>query len=106
MTRREILKSDKLPARPRRTRSRRVGQPAVHLRAVPPTPQDIAGQTRQVMEKLKAIMAEAGTGFEHALKYLLLTDISEFRAVQQCIARMSARKPCLDRSGGAGRPGL
>lgn len=43
------------------------------------TSADIEGQTAQVMEKLKVILEEAGTSFEHALKATCwLTDISEF----------------------------
>lgn len=52
------------------------------------TSADIEGQTEQVMEKLKLIMEEAGTSFEHALKATcFLTDISEFQRFNAVYAR-------------------
>lgn len=81
MTTREILKSDNLPAPAAPYSVATIWGDLLFISGQVPsdTSQDIEGQTEQVMEKLKAIMAEAGTGFEHALKATcFLTDISEF----------------------------
>jgi len=81
MTQREILQSDKLPAPAAPYSVATIWGDLLFISGQVPadTSQDIAGQTEQVMEKLKAIMTEAGTGFEHALKATcFLTDISEF----------------------------
>jgi 2-iminobutanoate/2-iminopropanoate deaminase len=90
MTKREILKSDKLPT-PASPYSVAVkwGDILFISGQVPSdASQDIAGQTQQVMEKLQAIMAEAGTGFEHALKATcFLSDISEFQQFNEVYKR-------------------
>ena len=81
MTKREILQSDKLPAPAAPYSVATIWGDLLFISGQVPsdTSQDIEGQTEQVMEKLKAIMAEAGTGFEHALKATcFLTDIGEF----------------------------
>ena len=81
MTQRKILQSDKLPAPAAPYSVATIWGDLLFISGQVPadTSQDIAGQTEQVMEKLKAIMTEAGTGFEHALKATcFLTDISEF----------------------------
>jgi 2-iminobutanoate/2-iminopropanoate deaminase len=90
MTQREILKSDKLPApaAPYSVATRWGDLLFISGQVPSDTSQDIAGQTEQVMEKLKAIMAEAGTGFEHALKATcFLTDISEFQQFNEVYRR-------------------
>ncbi|HUG16828.1 MAG TPA: RidA family protein [Thermomicrobiales bacterium] len=90
MTRREILKSDKLPApaAPYSVATRWGDLLFISGQVPSDTSQDITGQTEQVMEKLKAIMTEAGTGFEHALKATcFLTNISEFQAFNAVYAR-------------------
>jgi 2-iminobutanoate/2-iminopropanoate deaminase len=82
MTTREILKSDRLPvpASPYSVATRWGDLLFISGQVPDDTSQDIAGQTEQVMEKLLAIMTEAGTGFEHALKATcFLTDITEFQ---------------------------
>ena len=81
MTKREILKSDKLPVPAAPYSVATIWGDLLFISGQVPsdTSEDIEGQTRQVMEKLKAIMDEAGTGFEHALKATcFLTDIAEF----------------------------
>lgn len=81
MTQREILQSDKLPAPAAPYSVATIWSDVLFIsgQIASDTSLDIDGQTRQVMEKLKAIMSEAGTGFEHALKATcFLTDISEF----------------------------
>jgi 2-iminobutanoate/2-iminopropanoate deaminase len=90
MTQREILKSDKLPvpAAPYSVATKWGNLLFISGQVPSDTSQDIAGQTEQVMEKLKAIMAEAGTGFEHALKATcFLTDISEFQQFNEVYRR-------------------
>ena len=90
MTQREILKSDKLPvpSSPYSVATRWGDLLFISGQVPSDTSQDIEGQTEQVMEKLKAIMAEAGTGFEHALKATcFLTDISEFQAFNEVYRR-------------------
>jgi 2-iminobutanoate/2-iminopropanoate deaminase len=90
MTQREILKSDKLPtpSSPYSVATRWGDLLFISGQVPDDTSQDIGGQTEQVMEKLKAIMTEAGTGFEHALKATcFLTDISEFQAFNDVYRR-------------------
>jgi 2-iminobutanoate/2-iminopropanoate deaminase len=90
MTQREILQSDKLPAPAAPYSIATIWGDVLFISGQVPsdTSQDIAGQTEQVMEKLKAIMAEAGTGFEHALKATcFLTDISEFSRFNDVYSR-------------------
>lgn len=82
MTRREILKSDKLPVptNPYSVATRWGDLLFISGQVPADTSQDITGQTKQVMDKLQAILTEAGTSFEHALKATCyLTDISEFQ---------------------------
>ena len=81
MTMREILKSDKLPApaAPYSVATRWGDLLFISGQVPADVSLDITGQTEQVMEKLKAIMTEAGTGFERALKATcFLTDIADF----------------------------
>ncbi|HMM43317.1 MAG TPA: RidA family protein [Thermomicrobiales bacterium] len=83
MTKREILKSDKLPApaNPYSVATMWGGLLFTSGQVADDTSLDVAGQTEQVMEKLKLIMKEAGTGFEHALKSTcFLADINDFQA--------------------------
>jgi 2-iminobutanoate/2-iminopropanoate deaminase len=98
MTKREILKSDKLPApaAPYSVATKWGNLLFISGQVPGDTSQDIAGQTRQVMEKLKAIMAEAGTGFENALKATcFLTDISEFGQFNEVYREyVGEEKPC------------
>src|SRR6476659_3994402 len=98
MTTREILKSDKLPApaAPYSVATRWGDLLFISGQVPGDVSQDIAGQTRQVMEKLKAIMAEAGTGYENALKATcFLTDISEFAQFNEVYREyVGEEKPC------------
>lgn len=98
MTRREILRSDKLPvpAAPYSVATKWGNLLFISGQVPSDTSQDIAGQTRQVMEKLKLIMEEAGTGFEHALKATcFLTDISEFAQFNEVYREyVGEEKPC------------
>lgn len=82
MTKREILQSEQLPkpAAPYSVATRWGDLLFISGQVPSDTSQDIVGQTAQVMEKLRFIMAEAGTSFEHALKATCyLADISEFQ---------------------------
>lgn len=58
------------------------GQVGADLRGqVPP---DIRAQTRNTFENLRAILAGAGSGFEHVLKVTVyLTDINDFAAMNE-----------------------
>ena len=98
MTQREILKSDKLPApaAPYSVATKWGNLLFISGQVPSDTSQDIAGQTRQVMEKLKLIMAEAGTGYEHALKATcFLTDINEFAQFNEVYREyVGEEKPC------------
>jgi 2-iminobutanoate/2-iminopropanoate deaminase len=98
MTKREILRSDKLPApaAPYSIATKWGNLLFISGQVPSDTSQDIEGQTEQVMEKLKAIMAEAGTGFENALKATcFLTDISEFARFNEVYKRyVGEEKPC------------
>ena len=90
MTKREILQSDKLPvpAAPYSVATIWGDLLFISGQIASDTSQDIEGQTEQVMEKLKTIMAEAGTGFENALKATcFLTDISEFARFNEVYRR-------------------
>ena len=90
MTKREILQSDKLPAPAAPYSVATIWGDLLFISGQIPsdTSQDIEGQTEQVMEKLKAIMTEAGTGFEHALKATcFLTDVSEFSRFNEVYSR-------------------
>jgi 2-iminobutanoate/2-iminopropanoate deaminase len=98
MTKREILRSDKLPApaAPYSIATKWGNLLFISGQVPSDTSQDIEGQTEQVMEKLKAIMAEAGTGFENALKATcFLTDISEFARFNEVYKLyVGEEKPC------------
>jgi reactive intermediate/imine deaminase len=90
MTQREILQSERLPkpAAPYSVATKWGDLLFISGQVPSDTSQDISGQTEQVMEKLKLIMEEAGTGFEHALKATcFLTDISEFAAFNAVYTR-------------------
>jgi reactive intermediate/imine deaminase len=90
MTKREILQSDKLPAPAAPYSVATIWGDLLFISGQVPsdTSQDIEGQTEQVMEKLKAIMTEAGTSFAHALKATcFLTDISEFSRFNDVYSR-------------------
>jgi 2-iminobutanoate/2-iminopropanoate deaminase len=90
MAKREILESERLPkpANPYSVATRWGDLLFISGQVPSDTTADVAGQTEQVMEKLKAIMAEAGTGFEHALKATcFLADISDFQAFNAVYAR-------------------
>ena len=56
--------------------------------------QDIAGQTRQVMENLKAVLEAAGSSMEKAVKTLcFLTDMGNFAAFNEIYAEYFTAKP-------------
>ena len=56
--------------------------------------QDIAGQTEQVMQNLKAVLEAAGTGFDRAVKTLcFLTDMGNFAAFNEVYAKYFSSKP-------------
>lgn len=83
MTKREILRSEKLPtpANPYSVATIWGDLLFTSGQVADDSSQDVAGQTEQVMEKLKLIMEEAGTSFEHALKSTcFLADINDFQA--------------------------
>ena len=55
---------------------------------------DIAGQTRQVMENLKAVLEAAGTSMDKAVKTLcFLTDMGNFAAFNEIYAEYFTAKP-------------
>ena len=54
----------------------------------------IAEQTEQVMKNLGAVLAEAGTGFEKAIKTTcFLANISDFAAFNEVYAKYFTEKP-------------
>ena len=56
--------------------------------------QDIAGQTRQVMENLKAVLEAAGSSMDKAVKTLcFLTDMSNFAAFNEIYGQYFTGKP-------------
>lgn len=53
-----------------------------------------AEQARQVLANLKAVLAEAGVGFENVLRTTIyLTDLAEFKAVNAVYAEAFASEP-------------
>ncbi|MBE6690867.1 MAG: RidA family protein [Ruminococcaceae bacterium] len=55
---------------------------------------DIAGQTEQVMKNLCAVLAEAGTSMEHAIKTTcFLADIADFSAFNEIYGKYFTSKP-------------
>lgn len=55
---------------------------------------DIAGQTEQVMKNLSAVLAEAGTSMEHAIKTTcFLADIADFAAFNEIYGKYFTSKP-------------
>lgn len=55
---------------------------------------DIAGQTEQVMKNLSAVLAEAGTSMEHAIKTTcFLADIADFSAFNEIYGKYFTSKP-------------
>jgi len=82
MAKREILRSDKLPVP---TSPYSVATIWGNLlftsgQVADDTSADTAGQTKQIMEKLKLIMEEAGTSIDNALKATcFLSDINDFQ---------------------------
>ena len=56
--------------------------------------QDIASQTEQVMKNLGAVLAEAGSSFEKAVKTTcFLADIKDFAAFNEVYAKYFTEKP-------------
>ncbi len=46
--------------------------------------EDVAGQAKQVLTNLGAILKAAGSGFDHVVKTtVLLTDMADFKAVNE-----------------------
>jgi len=59
---------------------------------------DIARQTRQCLENLKALLQAAGLGFEHVIKTtIFLTDMADFAAVNE-VYKSYVREPYPARS--------
>ncbi len=55
---------------------------------------DISGQTEQVMKNLQAILAEAGTDFDHVVKSTcFLTDMSDFAVFNEVYAKYITNAP-------------
>lgn len=55
---------------------------------------DIAAQTEQVMKNLAAVLTEAGTSFEKAVKTTcFLADIADFAAFNEVYAKYFTEKP-------------
>jgi 2-iminobutanoate/2-iminopropanoate deaminase len=55
---------------------------------------DIAGQTRQALENIKAILAEAGMGMENVVKAtVLLASMDDFKAMNEVYAEYFASDP-------------
>lgn len=55
---------------------------------------DIAGQTEQVMQNLKAVLEAAGSSMEKAVKTLcFLTDMGNFAAFNEVYAKYFTEKP-------------
>ena len=55
---------------------------------------DIVGQTEQVMKNLSAVLAEAGTSMEHAIKTTcFLADIADFSAFNEIYGKYFTSKP-------------
>jgi len=56
--------------------------------------QDIAGQTRQALENVKAILAEAGLGMENVVKAtVFLASMGDFKAMNEVYAEYFANEP-------------
>lgn len=55
---------------------------------------DISGQTEQVMKNLQAILAEAGTDFDHVVKSTcFLTDMADFAVFNEVYAKYITNAP-------------
>lgn len=55
---------------------------------------DIAGQTEQIMKNLGAVLAEAGTGFENAVKTTcFLADMDDFAVFNEIYGKYFTGKP-------------
>ena len=55
---------------------------------------DIAGQTEQIMKNLGAVLAEAGAGFENAVKTTcFLADMGDFAVFNEIYGRYFTGKP-------------
>ncbi len=55
---------------------------------------DIAGQTEQIMKNLGAVLAEAGTGFENAVKTTcFLADMGDFAVFNEIYGKYFTGKP-------------
>jgi 2-iminobutanoate/2-iminopropanoate deaminase len=56
--------------------------------------QDIAGQTRQALENVKAILTEAGLGMENVVKAtVFLASMDDFQAMNKVYAEYFANEP-------------
>ncbi len=56
--------------------------------------QDIAGQTRQVLDNVKAILSEAGLGMENVVKAtVFLASMDDFQAMHKVYAEYFANEP-------------
>ncbi|HZQ97697.1 MAG TPA: Rid family detoxifying hydrolase [Chloroflexota bacterium] len=57
-------------------------------------PGGIAAETRQTLENIKNILAEAGTGFDRAVQsFVYMTDISEFAEMNKVYAEYFVHNP-------------
>ena len=70
------------------------GQIAIDPAAGDIVAKDIAGQTEQVMKNLCAVLAEAGTSMENAIKTTcFLADIADFAAFNEIYGKYLTEKP-------------
>ena len=70
------------------------GQIAIDPAAGDIVAKDIAGQTEQVMKNLCAVLAEAGTSMENAIKTTcFLADIADFAAFNEIYGKYFTSKP-------------
>lgn len=66
---------------------------------------DIAAQTKRVCENLKAVLAEAGAGFENVVKTTcFLSDIGDFAAFNAVYGEYFTGKPARSCVGGLALP--
>ncbi|MBR6726825.1 MAG: RidA family protein [Clostridia bacterium] len=70
------------------------GQIAIDPAAGDIVAKDVVGQTEQVMKNLVAVLAEAGTSMENAVKTTcFLADIADFAAFNEVYGRYFTSKP-------------
>lgn len=64
------------------------GQIALHPETGKLVMDDIASETKQVMENMKAVLQEAGMTFEHVLKTsIFISDMENFSAINEVYGR-------------------